>query len=273
MAVLAKVLRKPISSFPRKWESSLLNMLQSLWIPVFTGMTTFARASCLFAFCILIFNFSPAFAWKLPLEVSTISDDGKKVSNKLVVRIEAGATDSFDNIWDTQALVANSDPEAPALLRAYLKNDSEAREDLRQLWKDIRGTSPTGSSTTWDISVDSVPAGKSVVINWEVPPGAIKNGERLVLKDNNKPVQMDITQTSNYSYVAGEGETRTLTLTLSRPKSANNSVSSGGFGCGTIKPYNNDSTNGWSNAAAILLLLLPVFLLRFIRLTRVRLSI
>ncbi len=28
-------------SFPRKWESSLFRYLQSHWIPVFTGMTTF----------------------------------------------------------------------------------------------------------------------------------------------------------------------------------------------------------------------------------------
>jgi len=38
-------LEKKNLSFPRKWESSLFNMLQNLWIPVFTGMTTFARAS------------------------------------------------------------------------------------------------------------------------------------------------------------------------------------------------------------------------------------
>jgi len=42
---LAKVLKEKSLSFPRKWESSLFNVLQNLWIPVFTGMTTFARAS------------------------------------------------------------------------------------------------------------------------------------------------------------------------------------------------------------------------------------
>jgi len=42
---LAKVLKEKYLSFPRKWESSLFNMLQKLWFPVFTGMTTFARGS------------------------------------------------------------------------------------------------------------------------------------------------------------------------------------------------------------------------------------
>ena len=46
---LAKVLKKRSLSFPRKWESSLFNVLQNLWIPVFTGMTTFAKASIFLA--------------------------------------------------------------------------------------------------------------------------------------------------------------------------------------------------------------------------------
>lgn len=231
-------------------------------------------------FLLLIFNFSSAWAWKLPLEVSTVSDNGKKVYNKLVVGIESGATDGFDNLWDTPALVSNPDTDSPVLLRAYLKNDMEAREDLHQLWKDIRGTVPNGSRTTWDIAIDSVPAGKPVVISWEIPAGAISKGERLILKDSNKlgpdknPVQMDITQTSEYSFVSGEGETRSLSLTLSRPKSSR-SKSSSGFGCGTIKPNSDDSGNGSgrSDASAILLLFSPLLLSRFIRLTRLRLSI
>lgn len=233
-----------------------------------------------FAFLFLLFAFSPAFAWKLPLEVSTVSDDGKKVYNKLVVGIESGATDGFDNLWDTPALVSNPDSSSPVLLRAYLKNDMEAREDLHQLWKDIRGTVPNGSRTTWDITVDSVPAGKSVVINWVIPAGVISKGDRLVLKDNNNvgpdnnPVQVDLTQTSEYSFVSGEGEVRALSLTLTKPKSSH-SKSSSGFGCGTVKNHNDDSGNGNvpAEASAVLLLLLPILFSRVIRLTRVRLYI
>lgn len=233
-----------------------------------------------FTFLILLSTFSPAFAWKLPLEVSTVSDDGKKVYNKLVVGIESGATDGFDNLWDTPALVSNPDSNSPVLLRAYLKNDMEAREDLHQLWKDVRGTAPNGSRTTWDITVESVPAGKPVLIKWEIPAGAISKGERLVLKDNNKPgtdnnpVQVDITQTSEYSFVTEEGDARFLSLTLTKPKSSH-SKSSSGFGCGTIKPDNNDSDsgNGMGGISAVLLLLSPLLLTRFIRLTRLRLSI
>lgn len=220
-----------------------------------------------------------AYAWKLPLEVSTVSDDGEKVYNKLVVGIESGATDGFDNLWDTPALFSNSDPSSPVSLRAYLKNESAANKDLYRLWKDIRGTTLNEGNTTWDITVDSVPAGKSVVLSWEIHPGVINKGERLVLKDNNslgtdnRPVELDITQTTSYTFVAAEGETRSLSLTLSEPKSDNHSGSSSGFGCGTIKLHNNDSDSGWSRAIGILVLCLPVVLIRFIRLTRLRLSI
>lgn len=235
-----------------------------------------------FAFLLLIFNFSSAYAWKLPLEVSTVSEDGKKVYNKLVIGIESGATDGFDNVWDTQALVSNSNSVSgsPSVLKAYLKNESEGEEELRQLWRDIRGQGANGSTTTWDIIVDSVPAGKSVVISWQVPQGVPGKGERLILKDNNttgadeKPVQMDITQTSEYSFVSGEGEARYLSLSLTKPKKSS-SKSSSGFGCGTIKSQNNDSDGGnWpGDASAILLLLSPLLFSRFIRLTRLRLSI
>lgn len=239
------------------------------------------RVSLLLIFIFLIFNCPSAFAWKLPLEISTVAEDGKKVSNKLVVGIEAGATDGFDYIWDTQALVSNPNPDNPAVLRAYIKNDSAGREDLKQLWKDIRGTGNGGSSTTWDITVNSVSAGKSVDISWDIPPGALKDGERLVLKDNskpgndNKPVQIDITQSPGYSYVSGDGETRSLSLTLSRPKGNNNShKGSSGLGCGTIKQNNNnDSADSRGSAAAILILFIPLAVLRFIRLTRIRLFI
>src|SRR3990172_13116784 len=50
LEALAKVLKEKSLSFPRKWESSLFNVLQNLWIPVFTGMTTFARASCMYTY-------------------------------------------------------------------------------------------------------------------------------------------------------------------------------------------------------------------------------
>ena len=234
----------------------------------------------IFALFILIFTFSTAFAWKLPLEVSTVGEGGKKVYSKLVIGEESGASDGFDNIWDTQALVSNTDPDSPLVLKAYLKNESEGQEELRQLWKDIRGTAPGGHATNWDIIVESVPAGKSVVISWVVPQGVPGKGERLLLTDNNnkgadeKPAQIDVTQASEYSYDSVEGETRTISLTLSKTKKSR-SKSSSGLGCGTIKSQDNDHDGGnWpTDASAVLLLLSPLLFLRFIRLTRLRLSI
>ncbi|MBI5192682.1 MAG: hypothetical protein HZA08_04460 [Nitrospirae bacterium] len=232
----------------------------------------------IFAFLFLIFNFSSAHAWKVPLEVSTTSDTGKKVYNKLVVGIEQGATDGFDNLWDTPSLVSDPNQDSQVLLKAYLNNENEVRDDMKRLWKDIRGTAPNGTTTSWDITIDSVPAGKSVVINWDIPEGIVGKGERLMLKDNdkvdadNKPVQMDMTQVSSYTFEAGETGARSLSLSLSRSKS-HHSKSSSGLGCGTIKSYHNDFRDGNGKIASIILLFLPVILVRLKRLTRVRLSI
>ena len=199
-------------------------------------------------FAFLIINLPLAYAWKLPIEVSTVTNDGKNVYNKLVVGIESGATDGFDNLWDTPAILSHPDPDAPLLLRAYittptltLPNQGGVEEETKRLWKDIRGTS-TKDNKTWDITIDSVPKGKAVLINWEIPQGVLKPGEKLVFRDggeidsNGEPVRADISQVSGYAFVSTGEEPRSLSLVLSKEVTDSKRSGSGsGFGCGTIK--------------------------------------
>ena len=234
---------------------------------------------CIFAFLFLIFNFSMAYAWKLPIEVSTATDNGDKVYNKLVVGIEPDATDGFDNLWDTPAIVSHPDPDAPLLLRSYITpflsieegQGGSGEAGMSGLWKDIRSTTSKGD-TVWEIAVDSVPKGKTVDISWNVPQGLLKAGERLVLKDNDrigtdgKPAETDMTWASNYSFVSESEEPKSLSLVLSKEAVNNSKSGSGsGFGCGTVKPNNNGSANGGEDAFSIVMLFLLLIFVRLLR--------
>lgn len=236
--------------------------------------------TCIFAFLILVFNFfllSPdACAWKVPIEVSTLSDKGEKVYNKLVVGKEQDATDGFDNLWDTPALDSHPDPDKPVILRAYLRGNGNGAGGTSRLWKDIRGMGAE-DETTWEMRIDSVPEGKSVVIRWDIPQGLFKAGERLLLKDNGRSgadgeaVQVDTAGETNYTYVSGGEDARSLSLVLSEePASRSRSGSGSGFGCGTVKPERGMPSDGGTVAPSVILLLSPLFFFKLLRLTRSR---
>src|SRR3990172_8432615 len=84
-------------------------------------------------------------AWQLPVEVAVSSDTGDKTYIKMVVGLEKGATDGFDNLWDTPALSSHPDPDRTVLLNAYIHGNGRTGETGR-LWKDIRGKEKPGTS-------------------------------------------------------------------------------------------------------------------------------
>src|SRR3972149_10899772 len=69
------------------------------------------KKSGLIIFLGLLFFSQAAYAWKVPIEVVRQTAEGEKAFHKLVVGIESGATDGFDNLWDTPALLPQPDPE------------------------------------------------------------------------------------------------------------------------------------------------------------------
>jgi len=118
------------------------------------------------AILFVIFNLltvcSSAYAWKMPLEVSTVGDEGEKVYNKLVVGVEPDALDNFDNLWDTPAMLSHPDHVKSLQLRAYLSVKDDKGKETNQLWKDIKANSK--GEKQWNINIDTASAGKVVVM-------------------------------------------------------------------------------------------------------------
>jgi hypothetical protein len=255
-----------ILSFPRKWESRL-------WIPAYAGMTCMILCIIIFS---SFFTVLPAYAWKLPMEVASFSDNEGKVYSRLVIGIESGATDSFDNLWDVPAISSHSDPDNPVHMRAYIIGTKTGRDDTRRLWKDIRG-SIAGGDTVWEIVVEAAPAGKPVIISWDQPQIVLKTGEKLILKDNGKSgtvgekMLTDVTLASNYSYVSDDEGPRSLSLMLSKESSGAPSSGGGsGFGCGTISADRHRPDDSMSAVLGTIIFFLPVVVMRLFQLRKKR---
>ena len=219
----------------------------------------------------ILFGLSTAYAWKMPFEVSTTTDEGLKIYNKLVIGVESGATDRFDNLWDTPALLLQPDPDAAVYLSAYITGNDNDTQGGNKLWKDIRD-SISKRDIIWDITVESAPAGKTIAISWIIPQGILETGERILLRDNDKldadgkPVEVDISKASNYTFVSAD-MSRSLYIVLSK-KSANSSSSGSGsgFGCGTIRSFRDGSNDSGMSALNIIILFSPLVILKLFRL-------
>lgn len=230
-----------------------------------------------FIFFLQCIFLTSALAWKVPIEISTTGGDNARLYNKLIVGIEQGATDDFDNLWDTPALISLSDPESPVLLRAYIRGRDGGADAVKYLWKDIRGTS-TDVDTSWEITVDSVPAGKKVDLSWNVLPGQLKPGEVLLLKDVHRAgagqeiALADITRDSGYSYISAGKDPRVFKIVLSKESSVNSGPGSGsGLGCGTIMTQGSSPNTSGGAVAGLLPLFSPLVIFRLYRLKRSRL--
>ncbi len=218
------------------------------------------------------------YSWQLPLEVTVSGGNGEIIRSRLVAGVEKEATDGYDNLWDTPALITSPDPDSPVTLSAYFSRDinDDLRPDLvsgnRYLWKDIRGTAKAGD-TVWHITLDSIPKGKNVTVKWDVPQGNLKANERLVLKDNgtagtdSQPAVTDIMQASSYEFVSEGYGSRSMSLVLTTGRANDsNGGSWNGLGCGTIKT-GRSNTSSWKNDSLVNLFLLfsPLFFWRFRR--------
>ncbi len=230
------------------------------WITKFSFVVAFTGV-CLSAV-------SSVQAWQLPVEIAVSSDTGDKTYIKVVVGLEKGATDGFDNLWDTPALVSHPDPDRDILLNAYV-HGKERKGETGRLWKDIRGVEKQGN-TEWVIKIDPLPEGKVVSLQWTVPVGMFNAGERLVLKDNNnldkdgKPAETNVLNEPGYEFNSDGGGEKTLSMVYSKDSSGSSSGGGSGFGCGTVKDRGGDN-GGRGTIDIIALILFSSFILRFIR--------
>ena len=207
-------------------------------------------------------------AWQLPVEVAVSSDTGDKTYIKLVVGLEKGATDGFDNLWDTPALTSHPDPDRALLLNAYIHGKGSTVETGR-LWKDIRGKDKSGS-TEWVIKIAPPPRGKVVSAQWSLPDGIFSAEERLVLKDNSnldkdgRPAETNVMDEAGYEFTSDGDVEKTLLMVYSR-ESSDSSPGGSGFGCGTVKDRGADSANPGNHVIMMVILFSPFFLSRLLK--------
>lgn len=188
----------------------------------------------------------------------------------MVVGLEKGATDNFDNLWDTPALASHPDPDPDRalLLNAYIHGNGRTGE-TRRLWKDIRGKEKTGS-TEWIIKIDPLPVGKTVSLQWSVPNGMFSAGESLVLKDNSaidkdgRPAETNVLAKQGYEFTSDGDGGKTLSMVYSKDSSGSSSGAGSGFGCGTVKDMGGDSA-GHGTIDIMAFMLFSPFILRYIR--------
>jgi len=221
----------------------------------------------LFYAVFMIIDHPSAFAWRVPIDISTPLDNDKRAYSRLVIGIEPDATEDYDPLWDAPAILSRPDPDTRAL-NAYIKGSWRATGERKYLWRDIRGTSGRGD-VVWDLRIDSVPAGRPVTLTWSIRPGMFQKGERLVLRDNDtggaegRPVEVDVSLEERYTFVSAGEEARSLSLILSRTETEGTGSGSG-FGCGTVKGGREGRGDGGSGIFNIFILFAPLFVFRLL---------
>ena len=193
-------------------------------------------------------------AWQLNLDVSTPdpNSDTGRATNKLTIGSDQTATDSYDNKFDTVALLKGP-------IQAYLAHPEYASEQ-QKLWRDFRSNE---FPKEWLLEVNSQGEVNTVNIKWGVnaPDNLIFT---LVDQDNNQEIGMNAS--SEYSYNSTSNSQKKFLLRVSENTAVNTSggangnsgVSNAGGGtkgggCGYIKDIggNNSRLPGGPGSAVL----------------------
>ncbi len=204
-------------------------------------------------------------AWQINLDVSTTDPNADTgiASNKLIIGTEPNATDTYDNTFDTVALLKGP-------LQAYILQP-EFTPEQQKLWRDLRSeTLPK----EWTVEVYSHEKNNTISIKWEIS-APDKIDFTLVDQDNNQEIGMR--KSSEYSYNSVANTHKTFLLRVSENSSVNssgeiNSSSTGsnavnaskGGGCGYIKDVKGYGGYPGSGSSALLnmaILFTPLFLI------------
>ncbi|MBI5193535.1 MAG: hypothetical protein HZA08_08865 [Nitrospirae bacterium] len=197
-------------------------------------------------------------AWQLTLDVSTSdpNSDTGTASNKLTIGTEQSATDTYDNAFDTVALLKGP-------IQAYLVHPEYAAEQ-QKLWRDLRSDA---LPKEWTIEVNSPVEGNTINIKWGLNAPDNLNFT-LIDQDSNQEVGMRAS--SEYSYNSTPNSQKKFLLRVSENAtvstsgggngiSGNNSSGTGtkGGGCGYIKNVVGDGEYpGASGSAALNMVIL-----------------
>jgi len=181
-------------------------------------------------------------AWQLTLDISTPdpnSDTGTAI-NKLTVGTDPTATDTYDNTFDTVALLKGP-------VQAYLAHP-EYVPGQQKLWRDFR---PDTFPKEWTVEVYSPGEASAINIKWGIDA---PNNLYFTLVDQDSKQETIMTTSSEYSYNSAPNSQKNFLLRVSEKTggdtvggsggnkggSSSGGAAKGGGGCGTIKNVGRD---------------------------------
>ena len=176
-------------------------------------------------------------SWQLTLDISTPdpNSDTGTATNKLTVGTDPTATDTYDNTFDTVALLKGP-------VQAYLAHP-EYVPGQQKLWRDFR---PDTFPKEWTVEVYSPGEASAINIKWGIDA---PNNLYFTLVDQDSKQETIMTTSSEYSYNSAPNSQKNFLLRVSEKTggdtvggsggdkggSSSGGAAKGGGGCGTIK--------------------------------------
>jgi hypothetical protein len=139
----------------------------------------------LYVFCLFPHRASAAPDWQA--EIIIQSGDA---SNRLVLGADSTATDGYDVIWDTYALMGGN-------IQAYFPHP-EWGIAHQEFQRDIRAHS-SGSDKEWSMTVSSTLISANFTITWNL--ASIPQDYSIVLIDDSNGQQTDMRSVSSYNFL------------------------------------------------------------------------
>ena len=154
-------------------------------------------AGLLFSVLTFIHPAAHATDWQVDITVQSGS-----AHNRLVLGTDNTATSTYDNLWDSYALMSGS-------LRAYFPHPEWVLTH-QQYQRDIRAHNQ-GGTIDWDLQVDSDLSGTTHSISWDI--GSLPPDNTAVLIDNANGQQTDMRTTGSYDFTYTAPHNFTLRIT------------------------------------------------------------
>ncbi len=168
------------------------------------GKQTAGLVLCI-ASCILLYTFQEVYAapqWQVALNVGT-----ENASNRLVLGADDTATEGFDNVWESMALLGG-------MVKSYFPHPEwKVRHDAFQ--RDIRKLA-SGTTKEWRFIVDSSLTNERININWDLTQ--IPDDYDIQLIDDTTGSQTDMRLSPSYDFIYTDVRSLRVAVTTTDPK-------------------------------------------------------
>lgn len=169
----------------------------------FQSLRSYLKLLCLVVLVMALFLLpQPAHAdWQVPLRI-----ESGDAYNRLVIGTDATASDGYDSLWDTYALMTGD-------IEAYFSHP-EWNMVHTYFQRDIRAHAP-GSSKIWGVTLNSTLSNSTFTITWDI--SKLPAGYPAVLVDESTGQQTDMRTTPSYSFTYTGIRSFTITVTETVP--------------------------------------------------------